>query len=261
MKIVYIAGYGRSGSSILGRVLGQQDGFVSLGEFARAGRFIADDRDCTCGEALHECAFWSAPIKQALDDGKPLSDPDSILPYVASAAGAGVLVDSSKTAYLDILRPLKYLRSGHEFYLVQLVRRPESVLRSTLRGRNRDLEAGRGHARHFEAIRTIFGWTVANTVAAVYRGLIGKRGLLVRLEDLLDDPAGTLSRIGEFVGEPLDSAIAAIESGEPLSVGHEIAGNRVLRSSSETFKLATESSAPPASFGWHILAALTKPIR
>jgi hypothetical protein len=57
--VVYIAGSGRSGSTLLERALGELPGFVNVGElidlFRRTG---PDDERCGCGEAFADCPFW-----------------------------------------------------------------------------------------------------------------------------------------------------------------------------------------------------------
>ncbi len=65
--VCYILAAGRSGSTLLGRILGQADGCCDVGELSglwRVRRF--DDWRCGCGELLDRCPFWSdvlsAPI-------------------------------------------------------------------------------------------------------------------------------------------------------------------------------------------------------
>ena len=59
--IVYIAGTGRSGTTLLAGLLGRIPGVVNLGEV----RFVWDrgllaDETCGCGVPFSSCAFWSA---------------------------------------------------------------------------------------------------------------------------------------------------------------------------------------------------------
>ena len=64
--VVYIAGSGRSGSTLLERILGTLPGFVNVGEvndiFRRVARY---DELCGCGVAFSECAFWAGVGKRA----------------------------------------------------------------------------------------------------------------------------------------------------------------------------------------------------
>lgn len=58
--VVYIGGFGRSGSTLLERVLGQVPGAVAVGEMVHLlERGLVGDEDCGCGVPFHQCAFWS----------------------------------------------------------------------------------------------------------------------------------------------------------------------------------------------------------
>jgi len=67
VKIVFIAGMGRSGSTLLDLLLGGHPEMIGLGEvysFASRARAWADDRErviCSCGSPVPECEFW-APV-------------------------------------------------------------------------------------------------------------------------------------------------------------------------------------------------------
>ncbi|WP_152968815.1 hypothetical protein [Ardenticatena maritima] len=64
IKVLYIAGSGRSGSTILGQLLGEIDGFVNLGEV----RYLFNERmqkrnlPCSCGATPEMCEFWARYI-------------------------------------------------------------------------------------------------------------------------------------------------------------------------------------------------------
>ncbi len=69
-KILYIAGWDRSGSTILDNILGQIEGFRSVGEFrdvwseyhrAAQGEYIL----CGCGARLEQCEFWNGVLTEA----------------------------------------------------------------------------------------------------------------------------------------------------------------------------------------------------
>ena len=58
--VVYIAGSGRSGSTLLERALGEIPGFVNVGELIDLyRRTAAHGERCGCGQAFAECPFWS----------------------------------------------------------------------------------------------------------------------------------------------------------------------------------------------------------
>lgn len=58
MRILYIVGDSRSGSSLLQHLLSLQPGVHALGELRRLGALAREGQDCACGAPLGECEFW-----------------------------------------------------------------------------------------------------------------------------------------------------------------------------------------------------------
>src|SRR5918997_6218119 len=68
MKVLYVLGRGRSGSTIFGNVLGELDGFFCGGEI----RFLWDpvgvrSSACACGSVIFECPVWSDVLARLRD--------------------------------------------------------------------------------------------------------------------------------------------------------------------------------------------------
>ncbi|HAN27176.1 MAG TPA: hypothetical protein DCP75_05555 [Haliea salexigens] len=228
-KVLYIAGYGRSGSSILSRLLGAHADIVSLGEFGRLSVVANATVKCSCGETTEHCEFWRAA---AAKGSKGFFREFKTLKALMRERPETWFVDSTKTAYFDGWRPGYYLLTGYDLYVLQLTRSAKSVVESANKGRNRDLERGVPRRRRFEAARTVFGWSFANAVAGLYRLALGRKGVCMAYEDLTADPKEFLSRLGEFMGLDLEEVMVGFGSGQALPPGHEIAGNRALRESS-----------------------------
>lgn len=58
--VVYIAGSGRSGSTLVERMLGAVTGYVNVGEIIDLPRrVVTDDELCGCGEPFSGCPFWT----------------------------------------------------------------------------------------------------------------------------------------------------------------------------------------------------------
>lgn len=65
--IIYVAGSGRSGSTLLERVLGDMPGAVNVGELIDLPRRTAPRGElCGCGQAFADCPFWAGVGKRAL---------------------------------------------------------------------------------------------------------------------------------------------------------------------------------------------------
>jgi hypothetical protein len=57
--VIYLAGSGRSGSTMLERVLGAIPGFVNVGELIDLFRRATEGERCGCGLAFASCPFWT----------------------------------------------------------------------------------------------------------------------------------------------------------------------------------------------------------
>jgi hypothetical protein len=58
--VLYLGGLGRSGTTVLERVLGELPGVCSVGELVHLWRRgILDDETCGCGRPFGSCPFWS----------------------------------------------------------------------------------------------------------------------------------------------------------------------------------------------------------
>src|SRR5688572_3140851 len=65
MRVLYISGWQRSGSTILANILGQLDGFVSTGELYYLWDYVWERNiRCGCGSGFHDCPLW----KKVVDD-------------------------------------------------------------------------------------------------------------------------------------------------------------------------------------------------
>jgi hypothetical protein len=58
VRILYIVGDSRSGSTVLQHLLSLQPGVHSVGELRRLGAMARGGEPCACGASLAECEFW-----------------------------------------------------------------------------------------------------------------------------------------------------------------------------------------------------------
>lgn len=64
--VVYIAGFGRSGSTLLERLLGARPGWTNVGELVDLPRSVTVNHErCGCGEPFDDCPLWSAVGERA----------------------------------------------------------------------------------------------------------------------------------------------------------------------------------------------------
>lgn len=65
-RVLYIGGYGRSGSTLLVRLLGQLPGFEAIGEMWNIWQqSFTENELCGCGQPFRECDFWGAVVEEA----------------------------------------------------------------------------------------------------------------------------------------------------------------------------------------------------
>ena len=61
--IVYIAGYGRSGSTLLERILATHHSIEGLGETSSIFRSLSqEDAYCSCGDLVLQCPVWGPTL-------------------------------------------------------------------------------------------------------------------------------------------------------------------------------------------------------
>lgn len=66
MQVLFIAGQGRSGSTLIERVLGELPGVCALGEAAHVWQDRLHERErCACGSRFADCEFWTAVGERA----------------------------------------------------------------------------------------------------------------------------------------------------------------------------------------------------
>jgi hypothetical protein len=59
MDVGFIGGFGRSGSTLLERIIAELPGVCALGEVLHLWqRGVRDNELCACGQHFHECPFW-----------------------------------------------------------------------------------------------------------------------------------------------------------------------------------------------------------
>jgi len=66
IKVLYIGGSSRTGSTLFDRLLGQTDGFFSVGEIRHIwDKGLGQNQLCGCGTPLKECDFWRSVVNEA----------------------------------------------------------------------------------------------------------------------------------------------------------------------------------------------------
>lgn len=229
--VVYVVGKGRSGSTLLDRLLGRFDGVVSTGELSRLWEWhVVDGYPCACGRHVRDCELWGSVLDRVgirPADGRGLAEltrwvlswsriPRLLVPgarrdprvrrYAAVAADlyaaiaevtAGrVVVDSTKwPAHPGLLG----LVDGTEPRGIHLTRDPRAVSFSYLR---RKPTAGRQPPMpRFPAAHSAASWLARNALVEIVQRRTAAPIRHVRYEDLAARPAETLESLWGLIGD------------------------------------------------------------
>ncbi len=66
IKVLYIAGWGRSGSTFLHNIIGEIEGFFSIGEIKNIWNLsMLNNRSCGCGLEFGKCGLWGDILNRA----------------------------------------------------------------------------------------------------------------------------------------------------------------------------------------------------
>jgi hypothetical protein len=263
INVLYIAGLGHSGSTLLGDMLNQVPGFVCLGELQRVWlRGVAENQPCACREPFDQCPIWKQVFEGALagvtrdeggeihsalrDEVRTLRIPVSILNgnrrfhseraqwlaeritelYSASSdvTGAEVLVDTSKTpTYLHLLSTLKRFN----LRVVHLVRDPRAVAYSYARDRRHPITSQPRLKLPF--IKSAVMWAAWNAAAEVIpqKRLQRMPYMRIRYEDFVDDPRGQFEQVVNFARGKFEGSPFTGPMQVRLRPNHILSGNVV----------------------------------
>ncbi len=237
-RLLYISGYGRSGSTLLDIALGQHPRLFGAGEVAAFTRSSWIDNDyCACGAPLQSCPFWGEVVEtwssghaRALEAYRAdhqrvesilaparlarrmapgwwkrrIAEPTAALfRTIAERSGCSVVIDSSKLPG----RGLALLGNPQlEVFAVHLVRDPRAVVWSMSKKIKRQVEAGvQRELNPKPSLYTALRWMIVNLAAELLMLRAGRgRALRVRYEDFVANPGETLHRILSLLGETAD---------------------------------------------------------
>jgi len=264
--IVYIAGYGRSGSTLLARILGSHENIFTAGELINFYDLVdSEDSVCSCGQKIQQCPFWSGIIQKFKNDfghiseladiqksfesisrvfghilerdaGKRISYRDAtsnLIDHIFRNLPENVryIIDSSKTTWSRSLRPLALSGIGTQpVKVIHIVRDGRGCMWSMMKGTDTGLLKGTNLNRHssFPVFRTAVHWPFANLAAHVFQAMHSSENYCrIRYEDLVENPVKTCAVLGEFLGVRFDKQIEILEKSGEIHPGHLIAGNRM----------------------------------
>ena len=262
LRLIYVVGYGRSGSTVFERALAATIGGFRLGEMRHLWeRGFLNGELCECGAPVPRCSFWAAVRERLglLDDPRELLrlkdrvDRIRYIPFlngslpmpstyrrrwqtwgrvirgvyeaIAEVSRNRILLDSSKDpSYAYLLRSL----FGPRVVFVHLVRRLPAVAHSWSRPKPRpEIHWTDALMPRYPLLRAASEWTVMNLLAAQLGNRNARGGVMVRYEDLLDNPRGTVLAVAARIGLPARSYVWHDRRTFDCGPGHTVSGNPV----------------------------------
>jgi hypothetical protein len=262
IRVLFVAGAGRSGSTILDNILGQIEGVASVGELRFLWeRGILEQRRCGCGRPFRECPQWTAILSAAFPD-TDLEDlarrmvelqqqglrarhlpkllrrrsrerlQRSMSEYLGNLAqlyaatrehlACEVLVDSSK---LPPYGALLEMLPGVDVRVVHLIRDPRATAYSWLRKKALPDRAGTAFMQQQGPVKASALWSLWNWAAGRLWRRSPDRCLRVHYETFVRKPRATVETILEHVGIAPVATPFVSETEVELEANHTVAGN------------------------------------
>ena len=253
-RVLYIAGTGRSGTTLMAQSLESSTDGVHVGELRYLWeRGVAENHLCECGSPFYRCEFWTEVIAAAYgpdlqrssDELRRLSPTvdrirripqaltrtgreyrehvrrygELVLPLydaIATVTGTELVIDSSKDpSYLYLLSVL----DGMDLVPVHVVRDPRGVAYSWTRTRLRpEIHWKEQYMRTIRPRRAALIWLEYNTVIEVFMKR-HKSSTRVRYEDFAVDPDAAIRQVCRSAG-------IEVTNGRPSAgTGHSLSGN------------------------------------
>jgi Sulfotransferase family len=264
-RVLFLGGLGRSGTTILERVLGEVPGTCSVGELVHLWqRGVLDDETCGCGEPFIRCDFWvqvgerafggwDRSLAERMLDLRSRVDRSRHVPLlalprlpgrrraehaeyvdvharlyraIAEVSGRPVVIDSSKHSSLAFcLRRAP----GIDLRVVHVVRDSRGVAYSWTKEVLRP-ESGQAEdlMHRYSPAGSSALWIGHNLFFTLLAGL-GTRTRLLRYEDFVAEPRRRTRELAEFAGLPDVRDVTAFvdDSTVELTPSHTVAGNPV----------------------------------
>jgi hypothetical protein len=257
LKLIYLMGFGRSGSTLLANILGEFNGFLSVGEIRSIWEWgFLQNRACGCGKPFLDCEFWKGvseqiskragaiqaerwnrlclaetrtrdTLKFSLSRGKLppprglreyLAITDTVYAAVRESSGCRVVVDSSKFPFYG--RLLGEIR-GLELYILHLIRDPRAA---TYSWSVPQPQPG-APMRRMGTLESSILWNLWNVSTEGLQAPDRKRYLRIRYEDFVLRPRAAVDDILAWVDEhPANSPFSA-EDAVRLGTNHTLKGN------------------------------------
>ncbi len=267
VRVLYVGGLGRSGSTLIERLVGQLPEVCPVGELVHlAHRGIAEGERCGCGQPFRQCSFWRQVGKTAfggwdevdvrrIDALRSRVDRNRFIPALArrelspdrrrvldeyteyyarlyaalaEVSGCQVVVDSSKhPALAHCLR----WREDIDLRVLHVIRDSRAVAYSWSRQVRRPDTDSESYMAKGSPTRMAGQWMVHNAAFHLLARL-GCPTMRLRYEDFITAPETAMRRVTDFAGLPVQGGYPFLGSDGAtrwarLDGAHSVSGNPI----------------------------------
>lgn len=262
IKVLYITGWGRSGSTIISNILGQVSGFFSVGEIRFIWeRNVIENTYCGCGSLFGDCEVWkdildigfggidqidSARMARlceqetrtrrliglAISRGKPrnsialqeyLENLKRLYTAIQSSTGCRVIVDSSKyPSYGYLLGMIPEI----DLSVLHLVRDSRAVSFSWRKKKLQKNQSGSDYMIQINPFMSSVIWDIWNQSAEIFWKNTEKY-IFMTYEEFIAAPQKSIHEILEMLGEDTDLTPLIQDNRIVINPQHTLSGNPV----------------------------------
>ena len=260
LKVLNITGWGRSGSTILGSILGGCKNFFFGGELRNIWKLsLLENRLCGCDVPLKECNFWKEVFSQGfggIDNvhAKEVVDklkisyysrlaPFKFLPFgekyfkshalslteverlflsIAEVTGCKVIVDTTKSPLWGYL--LSFM-DNLDIYTIHLIRDPRGIAYSRQKKTVQPDKEKTIYMEKFNSFDSSLKWNVRNLLSENLWKKNKDNYMMVKYEDFAKKPKMIINTILDFMSESNTSTPFVSSNEVELSVNHSAWGN------------------------------------
>ncbi len=263
IKVINITGWGRNGSTILGKILGEIQEFFFCGEIRNIWhKVLVENRLCGCGVPFKECDLWKSVFNKAFggfdnlnakqirelskhyDRSKSLpliffpagrksinshlksyiENQEKLFDALKDITGSRVIIDSSKSPFYGyLLTQVKNI----DLYFIHLIRDPRGIAFSRQKKLVQPDNTQETFMQTYSSLSSSLLWNIRNLVSEKLCKELKNKSMTLHYSDFVKDPKGTVKNILELIDEHPSKLPFTSDDEVTLGTNHSVWGNPV----------------------------------
>jgi len=261
VKVINITGWGRNGSTLLGKILGEAKDSFYGGEIRNIwGRVLVENRLCGCGSPINECSLWkdilnkafngieNIDIKKMISLSKKydrvryyphifssndkefiqsklnyyISNHEKLFEAIKDVTNAKVIIDSSKSPFYGYL--LTHLQNI-DLYFVHLIRDPRGIAYSRQKKVVQPDKNKVIFMSQYDTVSNSLLWNTRNIASEQLCKKSNNKHLIVNYKDFIQNPKESFNNIMKLINEPVTNTPFISDTEVKLGINHSAWGN------------------------------------